>query len=366
MGKRLLVLHGPNLNLLGEREGRQGGRLADLDAALMARATELGLELKVVQSNHEGVLIDTLHAERSRLDGVVVSPAGLFGSYSLMEALEAVGVPAIEVYLEALGDRESVVAEACAATIEGQGFDSYLEALERFASGDLTGELTGEDEESEEGEEEAELEEDEAEEGEEEEGEEEEGEEEEGGEVAAAGEDDDVVDATWAGEKDEVGGEPAGPEKTLGRRKQAVSREKSLALSPSRALARASDAPPKALVRSPGGATKTLGRKVEAPAASASPSKTLGRKAKGTPAADFLTRALVRQKIADRLAGRLTPAELATWARSKWTDVQRGAPAESGYRDMLEDSLQRLTLSTMPASKLSDSELVDMMTRLEG
>src|SRR5688572_29601724 len=146
MGKRLLVLHGPNLNLLGEREGRQEGKLADLDAALGARATELGLELKVVQSNHEGVLIDTLHAERSRLDGVVVSPAGLFGSYPLMEALEAVGVPALEVYLERLGKRESVVAEACAATIEGQGFQSYLEALERFASGDLTGELTEEDE----------------------------------------------------------------------------------------------------------------------------------------------------------------------------------------------------------------------------
>ncbi|WNG49981.1 3-dehydroquinate dehydratase [Archangium minus] len=310
MGKRLLVLHGPNLNLLGEREGRLGGRLADLDAALNARAAELGLELKMVQSNHEGVLIDTLHAERSRLDGVVVSPAGLFGSYPLREALEAVGVPAIEVYLAALGERESVVAEACVATIEGQGFDSYLEALERFASGDLAGELTEEDEES-------------------------------------VGEDEE-------GEGEE-GAEPEGPVKTLGRRKKDIPREKSLALSPSRALARSADAP-----------VKTLGRKAEAPAASASPSKTLGRKVKGTPAADFLTRALVRQKIADRLAGRLTPAELATWARSKWTEVQRGAPAESGYRDMLEESLQRLTLSTMPATKLSEAELVDMMTRLEG
>ncbi|QRK08972.1 3-dehydroquinate dehydratase [Archangium violaceum] len=288
MGKRLLVLHGPNLNLLGEREGRQGGRLADLDAALNARAAELGLELKVVQSNHEGVLIDTLQAERSRLDGVVVSPAGLFGSYPLMEALEAVGVPAIEVYLEELGGRESVVAEACAATIEGQGFDSYLEALERFASGELAGELTEEDEEP--------------------------------------------------VEEGEEGEESEGRVKTLGRRKKDIPREKSLAVSPSRALARSADAPV----------------------------KTLGRKVKGTPAADFLTRALVRQKIADRLAGRLTPAELATWARSKWTEVQRGAPAESGYRDMLEESLQRLTLSTMPASKLSESELVDMMTRLEG
>jgi len=278
MGKRLLVLHGPNLNLLGEREGRQGGRLADLDLALAARAKELGLELKVVQSNHEGVLIDTLHAERSGLAGVVVSPAGLFGSYPLMEALEAVGVPAIEVYVGQLGERESVVAEACAATIDGQGFHSYLEALERFAKGDLTGELSEEDE---------------------------------------------------SDESDE----------------------------------------PEALVRASEGPRKTLGRKVEAaPATPASPSKTLGRKVKGaeaTPAANVLSRALVRQKIADRLAGRLTPSELASWARTKWTEVQTGAAAESGQRELLEDSLQRLTLSAMPASKLSDSELLDMMTRLE-
>ncbi len=273
MGKRLLVLHGPNLNLLGEREGRQGGRLADLDLALATRAKELGLELKVVQSNHEGVLIDTLHAERSGLAGVVVSPAGLFGSYPLREALEAVGLPAIEVYLGRLGERESVVAEACAATIDGQGFQSYLEALERFAKDDLTGELSEEDE----------------------------------------------------GEEEEL------------------PRSKSPA--------------------------KTLGRKVvEAePAASASPSKTLGRKKgpEATPAANFLSRALVRQKIADRLAGRMTHAELATWARGKWTEVQSGAPAESGHRELLEETLQRLTLSTIPSTRLSDTELVDMMTRLE-
>jgi 3-dehydroquinate dehydratase-2 len=333
MGKRVLVLHGPNLNLLGEREGRRGGRLADLDAALKARASELGLELQVVQSNHEGVLLDTLHAERARVDGVVVSPAGLFGSYPLREALEAVGVPAIEVYLERLGERESVVAEACAATIEGQGFHSYLEALERFASGDLTGELPEEDEEEAEDEEV----------------------EDESAEDESAEEGDEVVEAAWAGE-DEEGEEPAGPVKTLGRRKKGVLRDKSLGVMPAKALA-----------RPVGGGHKTLGRKVEAPAVPASPAKTLGRRgARGTPAADFLTRALVRQKIADRLAGRLTPAELATWARSKWMEVQRGAAAESGYRELLEDCLQRLTLSTMPASKLSDAELVDLMARLEG
>lgn len=338
MGKRLLVLHGPNLNLLGEREGRPGGRLADLDAALRARATELGLELEVVQSNHEGVLIDTLHSWRSRVEGVVVSPAGLFGSYPLMEALEAVGLPALEVYLEELGDRESVVAEACAATLEGQGFDSYLEALERFASDDLTGELTDEEEEVEESEEEVE---------------------------AGAEDEDDVVEAGWAGDEGEEGEEPEGPAKTLGRRKKDIPREKSLAVMPSKALARAADAPAKALARPVGVGNKTLGRKAQAVAASAGPSKTLGRKGKGaTPAADFLTRALVRQKIADRLAGRLTPADLATWARSKWSEVQRGAPAESGYKDLLEDSL--LMLSSLPARKLSDAELVNMMTRLEG
>jgi len=288
MGKRLLVLHGPNLNLLGEREGKEGGRLADLDAALQKRASELGLELKVVQSNHEGVLIDALHAERHRLDGVVVSPASLFGSYPLRDALEAVDVLALEVYPGRPGSRESVVAEACEATIEGRGFGSYLEALARFARGDLTSD-TDEDAE-------------------------------EAGD--AAEDEEDEEDAT-----------------------------------PARALARAS-----------GGATKTLGRKkaVEAPAAPQAPGKTLGRKVKqSTPPANLLSRALVRQKIADRLAGRLTPAELATWARAQWEQVQRGAAAESGYREQLEDFLQRLTLSTMPASRLTDEQLVDMMTRLE-
>jgi 3-dehydroquinate dehydratase II len=132
------------------------------------------------------------------------------------------------------------------------------------------------------------------------------------------------------------------------------------------------------------GKAKTIGRKAKAPKpAAAAPAKTLGRKgqadkpakaekektigrgSKGTPAADLLTRALVRGKIADRLSGKLSPEGLASWARTQWLEVQRGAPAESGYRDMLEDSLQTLTLSTMPVSRLSDEQLVDMMTQLD-
>jgi 3-dehydroquinate dehydratase-2 len=291
MGMKLLVLHGPNLNLLGEREGTAGGRFEDLNSALRSRAASHGLELKIIQSNHEGVLIDTLHAERRNIAGVVVNPAGLFGSYALRDALEAVGVPAVEVHLDGARAKQSVLKEVCAAQLAGKGFDSYLQALERFAQGEFTG----------------------------------------GRESSKT---------------------PApGKQKTMGRKTDA------LALVPAKALARTAEA---------GGGGKTLGRKPQADKPSKSAKeKTLGRGSKGTPAADLLTRALVREKIAERLSGKLTPGALASWARTQWLEVQRGAPAESGYRDMLEDSLQTLTLSTMPASKLTDEQLVDMMTQLE-
>ncbi len=114
-------------------------------------------------------------------------------------------------------------------------------------------------------------------------------------------------------------------------------------------------------------AAKTLGRAAESAGPAERAGKTLGR-AKGSDAASatsVLSRALVRQKIADRLAGKLTPAGLATWARQQWLDVQRGAPAESGQRETLEDSLQQLTLSALPASKLSEDQLVELMTQLD-
>jgi 3-dehydroquinate dehydratase-2 len=80
---------------------------------------------------------------------------------------------------------------------------------------------------------------------------------------------------------------------------------------------------------------------------------------------DLLTRALVHQKISDRLAGRLTAAELASWARSRYEALQRGLPAEQGQRAVLEEQLQRLTLSHLPSTRLSDEQLVDLMTRLD-
>ncbi|HYI00336.1 type II 3-dehydroquinate dehydratase [Hyalangium sp.] len=309
MGKRLLVLHGPNLNLLGEREGTAGRRFEDLNSALRSRAAGHDIELKIVQSNHEGVLIDTLHAERRSIHGVVVNPSGLFGSYALKDALEAVGVPAIEVHLDSARAKQSVLKAACAAQLSGKGFDSYLQAIDRFAQGDLSADLKR-------------------------------------GKAAAPGK------AKTIGRKVEASKpDVEAPAKTIGRKAEAQ------APAPAKALARTAEA---------GGPAKTLGRKAQAePPAKAEPGKSIGRGSKGTPAADLLSRALVRQKIAERLSGKLTAGALASWARTQWLEVQRGAPAESGYRDMLEDNLQTLTLSTMPASRLSDEQLVDMMTQLE-
>ncbi|NRD44277.1 type II 3-dehydroquinate dehydratase [Corallococcus exiguus] len=318
MGMKLLVLHGPNLNLLGEREDVVGGRLTDLDAALRAKAKELGLTLTIVQSNHEGVLIDTIHAERKNVEGILINPAGYFTSYALKEALEAVGLPAIEVLLKPPA-RESVVAEACAMQVLGlHGFDPYIQALETFASGIFHPSIPGP--------------------------------------VKSLGR-----RKKSAGPEDE---DSRPKPKLVGRvhplKKDDAPEPTPLVTTPARSLRRTAEA---------GGPLKTLGRKSVPTVVQTDgkPGKTLGRAAKGgsTPASDLLTRALVRQKIADRLAGRLSEAELATWARAKYQQVQRGEPAESGHRELLEDSLQSLTLSHLPATRMSDEQLVDLMTRLE-
>lgn len=317
MSVRLLVLHGPNLNLLEDRLGSTGPRLEDLNAAIRVQAASYNFLLKIFQSNHEGFLIDVLQAERRNLDGVVVNPTSLFGSYALRDALKGVGVPAIEVYLDSAYAKRSVVKDACQVQFSGKGFDSYFQALKCFA---LEG--TTSDDES--------------------------------GKATAS--------------KSRKG-------KTIGR-KQAASEPKPETPVPLRLVGRGEPVPAvtpvKALVRTAdaGGSAKTLGRKTQAADKPAKEEKekgkTIGRGSKGASGATLLTRALVREKIAERLAGKLTPGALATWARAQFLEVQRGAPAESGYRDMLEDSLQALTLSTLPASRLSDEQLVDLMTQLEG
>ncbi|MEK7744631.1 MAG: type II 3-dehydroquinate dehydratase [Elusimicrobiota bacterium] len=136
----ILVLHGPNLNLLGEREPAVYGAmtLAQLDRLIRAEASRLGLRVRIFQSNHEGGLIDLLHKHRRWAEGVLINPgAYTHYSYALRDALTAVALPAVEVHLSDIRKREkwrriSVTAPACAATILGKGAASYLDGLKRL------------------------------------------------------------------------------------------------------------------------------------------------------------------------------------------------------------------------------------------
>lgn len=138
---RVLVLHGPNLNLLGEREPEIYGRgtLAQLNARLRREARALGHALRIFQSNHEGGLIDLLHRHRRWAEAVVINPgAYTHYSYALRDAIAAIGKPAIEVHLSDIRTREpfrreSVVAPVCVAQISGKGAGSYSEALRRLS-----------------------------------------------------------------------------------------------------------------------------------------------------------------------------------------------------------------------------------------
>ena len=135
---KALVLHGPNLNLTGRREPHLYGRttLAEIDAALHERAAVLGWALSIQQSNHEGVLVDFLHAHFEQCDGILINPGALthYG-LSLRDALAALGVPIVEVHFSNIHAREawrhhSVVAEIARGQIVGLGWYGYLLALD--------------------------------------------------------------------------------------------------------------------------------------------------------------------------------------------------------------------------------------------
>lgn len=135
---KILVLNGPNLNLLGEREPEVYGSmtLAQLNAKLAAHARTRGVSLRTRQSNSEGKLIDLLHAHRRWADGIVFNPgAYTHYSYALRDAVASIRVPTIEVHLSDVTKREpfrqvSVIEPACAGRRYGKGAQSYIEAID--------------------------------------------------------------------------------------------------------------------------------------------------------------------------------------------------------------------------------------------
>jgi 3-dehydroquinate dehydratase II len=139
--KRVLVLHGPNLDLLGEREPEIYGResLAGLDARLAGEAGRLGLAVSTFQSNHEGVLIERLHRSREEDDGIILNPGGLaHTSVCLRDAVAALTLPVIEVHLSNTFAREpfrqiDLLAGVCRGVILGLGPLGYLAALRALA-----------------------------------------------------------------------------------------------------------------------------------------------------------------------------------------------------------------------------------------
>lgn len=134
---KLLVINGPNLNLLGLREPEIYGKRTYQDLLSLLRQTgkEEGLEVECFQSNHEGAIVDAIQQAYGVFDGIVINPAAYtHTSVAILDALKAVALPAVEVHISAVSSREpfrqiSYAGMACIRTYQGLGFDGYVQAI---------------------------------------------------------------------------------------------------------------------------------------------------------------------------------------------------------------------------------------------
>ena len=143
---KVLVINGPNLNMLGIREPDIYGAntYADLCNMIRTHANSKGYEVEIYQSNHEGDLVDKIQSAYKKFDGIVINPAAYtHTSVALLDALKAVGIPTVEVHISDVSKREdfrqiSFVRAYCQKTIAGHGFEGYLEAMDFL--NDISGE----------------------------------------------------------------------------------------------------------------------------------------------------------------------------------------------------------------------------------
>ena len=134
---KILVINGPNLNMLGIREPDVYGKntFADLLALLERTSIEEGIEIEQYQSNHEGCLVDKIQESYGKVDGIVINPAAYtHTSVAILDALKAVSIPAVEVHISDVDSREpfrqiSYASLACKKTIKGLGFEGYRQAI---------------------------------------------------------------------------------------------------------------------------------------------------------------------------------------------------------------------------------------------